>query len=52
LNIKWREGKLQSVDILSRAGKDCLLRYKDKIVAFTTENGKTYKFDGNLELLK
>ena len=49
LNIKWSEGKLQSVDILSLAGNDCLVRYKGKVKSLKTEKGKTYKLNGNLE---
>ncbi|HEV8282942.1 MAG TPA: glycoside hydrolase N-terminal domain-containing protein [Chitinophagaceae bacterium] len=51
LNLKWSEGQLKSVDVLSLAGKDCLLRYKDKIISFKTEKGKTYKFNGDLQKL-
>jgi len=50
LNIKWAEGKLQSVEILSLAGMDCLLRYNGKVKSIKTEKGKTYKLNGNLEL--
>ena len=49
LNIKWMQGKLESVEVLSTAGNDCLLRYNDKINSFKTERGKTYKLNGNLE---
>jgi len=52
LNVKWTDGNLQSVTILSLEGKDCLLRYKDNAISFKTEKGKTYKINGNLQLLK
>ena len=45
-NIKWENGKLQSVDVLSKAGNDCYLRYRDKLVRFSTIKGKTYRFNG------
>ncbi len=50
LNIKWSEGKLQQVEVLSLAGYDCLLRYNGKVKSLKTEKGKTYKLNGNLEL--
>jgi alpha-L-fucosidase 2 len=52
LNINWSDGNLRSVDVLSLAGGECLLRYKDKTVSFKTEKGKTYKFNEELQLLK
>jgi alpha-L-fucosidase 2 len=51
LNLKWSEGKLQTVDVLSLAGKDCLLRYNNKVFSFKTEKGKTYKLNNDLQLL-
>ncbi|MFL5811152.1 MAG: glycosyl hydrolase family 95 catalytic domain-containing protein, partial [Flavisolibacter sp.] len=51
LNLKWRDGKLQSVDVTSLAGRDCLLRYNGEVFSFKTEKGKTYKLDGSLHLL-
>jgi alpha-L-fucosidase 2 len=51
LNLKWSEGKLQTVDMLSLAGKDCLLRYNNKVFSFKTEKGKTYKLNNDLQLL-
>jgi alpha-L-fucosidase 2 len=50
LNLKWKDGKLQSADVLSLAGKDCTVRYDYKVMSFKTEKGKTYKLNGNLEL--
>ena len=52
LNIDWKDGRLQSVELFSLAGKDCLMRYKDKVISFKTEKGKRYKLNGNLELEK
>ncbi len=51
LNLKWNEGKLQSVEVVSLPGKDCLLRYKNMIISFKTEKGKTYRFNGDLQRL-
>jgi len=51
LNMKWKDGLLQSVDVISLAGHDCLLRYKDKTISFKTEKGKTYSYNSNMQLL-
>ena len=48
INLKWENGKLQQVELFSKAGQPCLLRYHDKVVELKTEKGKTYKFDGQL----
>jgi alpha-L-fucosidase 2 len=52
LYLKWSGGILLSVDVLSLAGGECLLRYKDKIISFKTEKNKTYKLNEELQLLK
>jgi alpha-L-fucosidase 2 len=49
LSIDWKDGQLQSVELLSLAGKDCLMRYKDKVVSLKTEKGKRYMLNGNLD---
>lgn len=51
LNIKWRNGMMDHADILSLAGNDCLVRYNGKTVSFKTVRGKTYKLNGNLQIL-
>jgi alpha-L-fucosidase 2 len=52
LNIKWTRGALESVDLLSLAGKDCLLRYKDKTILLKTQKGRTYKLNSDLVVVK
>ncbi|MVM30320.1 glycoside hydrolase family 95 protein [Spirosoma sp. HMF4905] len=51
LNIRWQNGQLSEVDITSKAGQPCILRYGDKQVQLTTEKGKTYKLNGILKTL-
>lgn len=48
INLKWENGKLQQVELFSKAGQPCFLRYHDKVVELKTQKGKTYKFDGEL----
>jgi alpha-L-fucosidase 2 len=46
LNILWKNGKLQQVEVTSNAGKECVLKYGTSELRFATAKGKTYKFDG------
>ncbi len=48
LAFSWKNGELQELEVLSKAGNPCKLRYKDLQVDFSTEGGKTYKFDSSL----
>jgi alpha-L-fucosidase 2 len=52
LDLRWQNGQLQSVNVLSLAGNDCHLRYKGKTISFKTEKGKTYTFDSELLAMK
>jgi len=49
LSFAWSGGKLSSLEILSKAGSECNLRYRDQTINFPTIAGKTYRFDGNLK---
>ena len=49
LNVKWREGKLVEVEILSKAGKDCNIRYNGNVVNLPTQKGKKYTLNGDLK---
>ncbi|GAB4024605.1 glycoside hydrolase family 95 protein [Spirosoma gilvum] len=51
LNIRWQNGHLTGVEITSKAGQPCVLRYGDKQVSLTTENGKTYRLNGDLKVM-
>jgi alpha-L-fucosidase 2 len=51
LNIKWKDYKLNEVEIFSLAGDECHLRYQDKTISFKTEKGKRYRLNGKLEVL-
>lgn len=48
LSIKWKDGALAEVAILSKVGKQCRLRYKDQQIVFDTKVGNIYRFDGSL----
>jgi alpha-L-fucosidase 2 len=49
LTLSWANGKLQKLEVLSKAGQNCKLHYGDKVIEMPTEKGKTYTFDGNLK---
>jgi len=52
MNVKWANGKLQQVELFSKAGQSCLLRYHDKVVKLKTTKRRTYKFDGELNQIE
>lgn len=49
--LDWTNGRLSHVTILSKLGNDCHLQYDSKVVSFSTEKGKSYSFDGELNRL-
>lgn len=51
LTFDWKAGQLQKLEVLSKAGQKCILRYGGKVISLVTEKGKTYAFDGNLKRL-
>ena len=48
LAFSWSEGHLQSIEVLSKAGEKCRLRYNDRSVEFDTEAGQFYELDKEL----
>jgi alpha-L-fucosidase 2 len=51
LDIQWHDMALQNITVRSKAGKLCRLKYKGKIVEFSTEAGKEYKLNAALEII-
>lgn len=43
LDVCWKDGKLRQVDIISYAGTPCILRYRDAVLIFKTQKGKSYR---------
>ncbi|HTI09903.1 MAG TPA: glycoside hydrolase N-terminal domain-containing protein [Puia sp.] len=52
LNIKWRQGALQQVELMSRRGGSIVLRYKEKRVSLYTYPGQHYKLSGELKAIR
>ncbi|WP_460671777.1 glycoside hydrolase family 95 protein [Larkinella ripae] len=51
LNIRWQDGKLTEVELNSKAGLACTLRYGNQAILLVTEKGKTYRLNGELKVL-
>lgn len=49
VSIKWKDRQLQKVNILSRTGNECIVRYGTNEIRFSTQKGKVYGLDGNLK---
>lgn len=51
LSFRWENGALKELEVLSKAGEDCSLRYGDHKADFKTEKGKRYRLDAQLKML-
>jgi alpha-L-fucosidase 2 len=51
LSFSWEDGNLKEVEVLSKAGETCKLRYGDLKTEFSTEKGESYRLDTHLNLL-
>lgn len=50
ITMEWKDGQLQGVDILSRAGNKCNVRSGAKRISFDTVKGKHYQLNADLKL--
>ncbi len=51
LSVKWDKGRLTGLEVLSKVGGECKLRYKDQDVTINTKAGGSYRLNGELKLL-
>jgi alpha-L-fucosidase 2 len=51
LSFDWEGGKLNKLEVLSKSGRTCTLKYGEKIVEFDTQKGNKYTFDRDLKRL-
>jgi alpha-L-fucosidase 2 len=51
VGLKWAQGKLQTVEIQSEAGRECVVKYGGREVRLATKSGKVYKLSGDLKVL-
>jgi alpha-L-fucosidase 2 len=49
LDLKWKQGKLQQVKVVSKTGNTCHLKYGEKELQFATKKNGSYSFDGGLK---
>jgi alpha-L-fucosidase 2 len=52
VGLKWAQGKLVEAEVLSEAGRACVLRYGGREVQLKTKAGKLYKLSGELKPVK
>ena len=52
LDISWKNGKLASLNIYSKAGNTCLIRYGNIVKKIKTEKGKQYCLTADLIIKK
>ncbi|WP_316767406.1 glycosyl hydrolase family 95 catalytic domain-containing protein [Pedobacter frigiditerrae] len=52
LNLKWNNGKLENVEVKSKVGGTCKLRYKNQAISIATKEGEVYKLNGDLKAIK
>jgi alpha-L-fucosidase 2 len=50
VDISWKDGRLLEAEILSKAGRRCILQSKDRSIEVKTEKGSTYRLDSQLKL--
>jgi len=50
LDLRWMDGKMTNLTILSKAGSICRIRYRDRIVDVPTIKGKKYSLGRNFSL--
>ncbi len=48
LSFSWKEGKLTRLEVLSKAGEPCKIKYLNRTIEFSTTPGETLSFDGQL----
>lgn len=48
LSIRWKNGLLEGVEVVSKTGNTCNLNYKNKKVVFDTTEGGIYSLDSGL----
>ncbi len=51
LSMVWKDGKLKNLDVLSKTGNACTIKYNGAVQSFKTVKGKVYHFDGSLKAI-
>jgi len=51
LNMKWQNNKLLQLQVISKTGGQCHLKYGNIDYSFKTTKGKSYRFNGDLKAI-
>jgi alpha-L-fucosidase 2 len=51
LDLTWKDGKLEKLDVLSKTGNTCIIKYNGMVQNFKTIKDKVYHFDGDLKTI-
>jgi len=51
LSLVWKNGKLESLKVLSKTGNHCKIRYGNKQIKFNTAKGKSYSLNAQLMMI-
>jgi len=49
VDVEWENQALSQVKILSKAGRDCKVRYRNKVIEMKTRKGKLYVLNEHLK---
>jgi len=52
IDMKWQNGKLSALEVLSTAGNSCTVKYQGRELTFPTVRGKRYTINAALQLMK
>jgi alpha-L-fucosidase 2 len=52
ISISWKDGKLTKMEVVSKLGKPCILRYGYKEKTINTSANQVYRFDTDLNLIQ
>lgn len=50
-NVFWKDSKLDRLEIVSKLGKTCMLRYGSRVLKLETSPGKNYELDEQLNVI-
>ncbi len=50
VDMYWKNGLLVGMNLLSKIGNTCKIRYGEKVIEIETEKDQSYWFDNNLEI--
>ena len=52
IDMKWKQGELVYVNILSKLGNECKIKYQDRTESFQTNKGESINLDKLLKINK